>query len=257
MSLSIRRQGSRGTSDPARHAWGTACGHATQRDHACDGVGAAERLSLAGRATGCSTMVDGSSRCAARDTRWHLGTGASGTSARAAWNRNPVQRCSTGTRSPPVPSMAMHEATTGGTLGQETASRGGHAGAPPLRPRASCRSHRSGRGMVVLTTLLGTRPRLPVLWAERGSAGHPFTPGVNAHRDGGLHIVTHVWTGIRGVWAPEGTNVDGDTILPAGVPVRPTRGIGERPVSWLTRSRRLSRDGEAPPPAVRPSSLGL
>jgi len=140
----------------------------------------------------------------------------------------------------------MHEATTGE---QTSWGRKRHLVVDTLglilsvHVRPAALTDREG-GTVVLTALLGTRPRLPVLWAERGSAGHPFTHWGKEHRDGGLHIVTHAWTGIRGVWAPEGTNVDGDTILPTGVPVLPTRGIGERPVSWLTRSRRLSRDGE-------------
>jgi len=171
--------------------------------------------------------------------------GASGVSPEGR-NRNPVQRCSTVTRSPPVPSVAMHEATTGE---QTIWGRKRHLVVDTLglilsvHVRPAALTDREG-GTVVLTALLGTRPRLPVLWAERGSAGHPFTHWGKEHRDGGLHIVTHAWTGIRGVWAPEGTNVDGDTILPTGFPVLPTRGIGERPVSWLTRSRRLSRDGE-------------
>ncbi|HYX49045.1 MAG TPA: transposase, partial [Ktedonobacteraceae bacterium] len=47
-----------------------------------------------------------------------------------------------------------------------------------------------------------------------------------------------------GVWAPEGTHIDWDTIIPKGFHVLPKRWVVERTFGWITRSRRLSRDFE-------------
>jgi putative transposase len=62
-------------------------------------------------------------------------------------------------------------------------------------------------GKVLLAALKGKLPRLQLIWAESGYAGAPFEQWVKEHLGVGLQIVKHAWTGIRGVWAPEGTQV--------------------------------------------------
>jgi putative transposase len=99
-------------------------------------------------------------------------------------------------------------------------------------------------GKVLLTALLGKLPRLQLIWADSGYAGNPFKQWVKEHLGVGLQIVKHAWTGIRGVWVPEGTNVDWDTIIPKGFHVLPKRWVVERTFSWISRYRRLSRDFE-------------
>jgi putative transposase len=64
------------------------------------------------------------------------------------------------------------------------------------------------------------------------------------HRAVCLDIVKPAWTGVRGVWAPEGPPIDWETVLPKGFPVLPRRWVIERTTAWVTHTRRLSRDGE-------------
>jgi transposase len=99
-------------------------------------------------------------------------------------------------------------------------------------------------GKVVLTALMGKLPRLQVIWADSGDAGDPFQRWVQEHLNVRLEIVKHAWTGIRGVWAPPGVKVDGDTIIPKGFHVLPKGWGVERTFAWLSRHRRLSRDFE-------------
>jgi putative transposase len=99
-------------------------------------------------------------------------------------------------------------------------------------------------GKVLLTALKTSLPRLQLIWADSGYAGNPFKQWVKEHLGVGLQIVKHAWTGIRGVWVPEGTKVDWDTIIPKGFHVLPKRWVVERTFAWLTRYRRLSRDFE-------------
>ncbi len=54
------------------------------------------------------------------------------------------------------------------------------------------------------------------------STTHPPAKGgksykwVQQHLGVRLELVKHRWTGLRGVWAPEGATIDWDTILPKG-----------------------------------------
>jgi len=46
-----------------------------------------------------------------------------------------------------------------------------------------------------------------------------FRQGSQKHRPVRLEIVTPAWTGVCGVWAPDGAVIDGNMVLPTGVPV--------------------------------------
>ncbi|MGH2508165.1 MAG: hypothetical protein ACRDHZ_12285 [Ktedonobacteraceae bacterium] len=59
-----------------------------------------------------------------------------------------------------------------------------------------------------------------------------------------MEVVNHPWTGLRGVWVPEGVEIDWDKIIPKGFHILPKRWIIERTNAWITHSRRLSRDYE-------------
>ncbi len=71
-------------------------------------------------------------------------------------------------------------------------------------------------GKVLLQPLVGKLPRLQVIWADSGYAGEPFAHWVKDHLGVRLEIVNHPWTGLRGVWVPEGTQIDWDQIIPKG-----------------------------------------
>ena len=99
-------------------------------------------------------------------------------------------------------------------------------------------------GMVLLTALVGKLPRLQVIWGDSGYAGEPFERWVKDHLSVRFEIVKHPWTGLRGVWAPEGVTIDWDKIMPKGFHVLKRRWIVERTNAWITHHRRLSRDFE-------------
>jgi transposase len=53
--------------------------------------------------------------------------------------------------------------------------------------------------------------------------------------------------GSRGVWAPEGIEVDWEQIRPRGFQVLPRRWVVERTFAWLSTWRRLAKDYEVLP----------
>src|SRR5215472_537533 len=73
---------------------------------------------------------------------------------------------------------------------------------------------------VLLTALRGSLPRLHVIWGDSGYAGEPFEHWVKHHLGVRFEIVKHPWTGLRGVWIPEGAIIDWDKIMPRGFHVR-------------------------------------
>jgi transposase len=97
---------------------------------------------------------------------------------------------------------------------------------------------------VLLHPLAGNMPRLQLIWVDTGYDGQPFQQWVKEHLRVRLEVVKHPWTGVRGVWAPEGAKIDWDKIMPKGFHVLPRRWVIERTNAWITHHRRLSRDFE-------------
>lgn len=98
-------------------------------------------------------------------------------------------------------------------------------------------------GKVLLASLSGQLPRLQLIWADTGYTGK-FETWVQETLNVRLEIVKHPWTGLRGVWVPEGIEIDWDTVKPKGFHVLPKRWVVERTNAWISAHRRLSRDFE-------------
>jgi len=164
------------------------------------------------------------------------------------WGGNPnrVRLFLTVNRSKPVPSVVMRVGTTGG---KKIQGRKRHLLVDTLglliavKVLAANITDREG-GKVLLTALVGKLPRLQLMWADSAYQG-TFEQWVKEHLDGvRMEIVTHPWTGIKGTYAPIGTKVDWDTIIPKGFHILPRRWVIERTNAWITHNRRLSRDFE-------------
>jgi putative transposase len=99
-------------------------------------------------------------------------------------------------------------------------------------------------GKVLLIALVGTLPRLQLIWADSAYQG-TFEDWVKEHLAGvRVEIVNHPWTGIKGTYAPVGEKVDWDKIIPKGFHILKRRWLIERTNAWITHHRRLSRDFE-------------
>jgi putative transposase len=97
---------------------------------------------------------------------------------------------------------------------------------------------------VLLTRLVGNLPRLRLIWADSAYQG-TFEQWVKENLEQvRVEIVNHPWTGIKGTYAPIGTKVDWDKIIPKGFHILPRRWVIERTNAWITHNRRLSRDFE-------------
>jgi transposase len=80
---------------------------------------------------------------------------------------------------------------------------------------------------VLLHALVGKLPRLQLIWADSGYDGNPFKEWITEHLGVRLEVVKHLWTGLRGVWAPKDAQVDWDKIKPKGFHVLPKRWVVE------------------------------
>lgn len=110
---------------------------------------------------------------------------------------------------------------------------------------ASLPDHTGGKDL--RTPLQGRFPQLKLIWAESGDHQGGLVEWVKATGGWEVEIVAHPWSGFRGVWVPEGGDVDGAQIRPKGFPVLTWRGMVERTFAWLSTWRRLAKDDELLP----------
>jgi hypothetical protein len=79
---------------------------------------------------------------------------------------------------------------------------------------ASIQDHNGGK--LLLSPLHGRFPRLKLIWADRGYTKGGFVEWVKQTSGWQVEIVEHPWSGFRGVWVPEGVEVDWEKIRPKG-----------------------------------------
>jgi transposase len=111
--------------------------------------------------------------------------------------------------------------------------------------KASIQDYRGGK--FLLAPLKGVFPRLQLMWADSGYKKEGFCEWVKTELGWDVEIVEHPWSGLRGVWVPEGVEVDWEKIRPSGFHVLKWRWIVERTFAWLSTWRRLSKDYEVLP----------
>jgi putative transposase len=68
---------------------------------------------------------------------------------------------------------------------------------------------------LLLAPLVGHFPPLQLIWADSGYNGK-CKAWIKEHLGVEVEIVNHPWTGLKGVWAPEGAEIDWDKIIPKG-----------------------------------------
>jgi putative transposase len=71
-----------------------------------------------------------------------------------------------------------------------------------------------------------------------------FVTWVKEHLGWSVEVVQHPWTGLKGVWTPQGVEVEPELIKPKGFQVLPRRWALERTFGWLNTARRLFKDYE-------------
>jgi putative transposase len=110
---------------------------------------------------------------------------------------------------------------------------------------ANIQDYRGGKRL--LWPLKGAFPRLKLIWADSAYKKEGFDKWVKATLGWDVEIVEHPWSGLRGVWVPQGVEVDWEKIRPSGFHVLKRRWVVERTFAWLSTWRRLSKDYEVLP----------
>ena len=90
---------------------------------------------------------------------------------------------------------------------------------------ANIQDYRGGKRL--LAPLKGCFPRLKLIWADSTYKKEGFDEWVKAELGWDVEIVEHPWSGLRGVWVPEGVEVDWEKIRPRGFHVLKRRWVIE------------------------------
>jgi len=110
---------------------------------------------------------------------------------------------------------------------------------------ANIQDHNGGN--LLLEPLQGRFLRLKLIWVDSAYKKGDFVAWVKERLGWEVEVVEHPCSGLRGVWVPEGVEVDWQQVRPRGFPVLKRRWVVERTFAWLATWRRLAKDDELLP----------